>query len=273
MNKTKDVLLAGLLGAVLSTSFNVSAEETASPVAAAAEPESPHSFSSNIGLFSDYVFRGISYGKERGAVQGGFDYAHASGIYLGLWATSVHKDTLAENTVELDVYGGYVYQFNDDWSLDVGFLQFYYPNNKKVVGQSLNTTELSAALTYKYLTLKHSVAVTDFFGINSKSMDPDRSGDSKGSGYTELNFNYPLPIAGGINLALHVGHQTVKNYSDYNYTDYLIGINKDFSIAGSDGWNAGVNYTDTNADNDLYVVGNNYKTGDSKVTVYLMRSF
>lgn len=273
MIKTKDILLAGLLGATLSTSFNAKAEEAASPVAAAAEPESPHSFSSNIGLFSDYVFRGISYGKERGAVQGGFDYAHASGFYLGLWATSVHQDTLYGNTVELDIYGGYVHEFNEDWNLNVGFLQFYYPNNQKLVGQSANTTELSAALTYKYLTLKHSVAVTDFFGINSKSMDPDRSGDSKGSGYTELNFNYPLNVLGGLNLALHVGHQTVKNYSDLNYTDYLIGINKDFSIAGSEGWNAGINYTDTDADDDLWVTADGFETGDSKVTVYLKRTF
>jgi len=273
MIKTKDILLAGLLGAALSTSFNAKAEEAAAPVAAAAEPESPHSFSSNIGLFSDYVFRGISYGKERGAVQGGFDYAHANGFYLGLWATSVHQDTLYGNTVELDIYGGYVHEFNEDWNLNVGFLQFYYPNNKKLVGQSANTTELSAALTYKYLTLKHSVAVTDFFGINSKSMDPDRSGDSKGSGYTELNFNYPLNVLGGLNLALHVGHQTVKNYSDLNYTDYLIGINKDFSIAGSEGWNAGINYTDTDADDDLWVTADGFETGDSKVTVYLKRTF
>lgn len=267
MNKTKYLALAGLLGATMATTFSASAEETA-----AAAPASPHSLSSNIGLFSDYVFRGISYGRERGAVQGGFDYAHDSGIYLGLWATNLHKDTLYGNTVELDIYGGYVHQINDDLSLNLGFLQFYYPQNEKIVGQSANTTELSAALTYQYLTLKHSVAVTDFFGLNSKSMDPDRSGNSKGSGYTELNFNYPTSFY-GLNLALHVGHQTVRNYSDLNYTDYLIGVNKDFAIAGSEGWNAGVNYTATDADDDIYVTANGFETGDDRFTFYLKRSF
>ena len=82
-----------------------------------------------------------------------------------------------------------------------------------------------------------------------------------------------MPVLGGLNLALHVGHQTVKNYSDLNYTDYLIGVNKDFAIAGSEGWNAGINYTDTDADDDLWVVDGNYETGDSKVTVYLKRTF
>ncbi|CAG0956045.1 hypothetical protein MTYP_00466 [Methylophilaceae bacterium] len=260
MNKTKYLLLAGLLG----TALTASAED-----AQVAEPASAHSFSSNIGLFSDYVFRGISYGRERGAVQGGFDYAHDSGIYLGLWATSVHQDTLYGNTVELDIYGGYFHQFTDDLSLDVGFLQFYYPNNKKLVGQSANTTEVSAALTYKYLTLKHSYALTDFFGINTKSAG---DGDSKGSGYTELNFNYPLPFQ-GLNLALHAGHQTVKHYSVANYTDFLIGVSKDFSIANSDGWNAGINYTTTDADDDWYVTADGYETGDDKVIVYLKRTF
>ncbi|MGZ8252529.1 MAG: TorF family putative porin, partial [Methylophilaceae bacterium] len=78
-----------------------------------------------------------------------------------------------------------------------------------------------------------------------------------------------------INLALHVGHQTVRNYSVANYTDFLVGVNKDFSIAQSTGWNAGVNYTTTDANDNWYVVGPNlnYKTGDDKVIAFIKRTF
>ena len=74
---TKPVLLASILVSafgILSTAH--AADETtpaAAPAVAAAEPASPHTFSSNVGFFTDYTFRGISYTKERGAVQGGFD--------------------------------------------------------------------------------------------------------------------------------------------------------------------------------------------------------
>jgi len=275
MNRTSSWLIAAAVGVTLTQ--QVQAEEAP----AAAAPVSPHSFSSNIGFYSDYVFRGISYARERGAIQGGFDYAHASGVYLGLWASNVHKDALYGNTVELDIYGGYVHKFTDDLNLNVGFLQFYYPDNEKIANQSANTTELNAAVTYKYLTLKHSYALTDFFGVNTRSFGNTAignhvtgTGDSKGSGYTELNFNYKLPFQ-DINLALHVGHQTVRNYSVANYTDFLVGVNKDFSIAQSTGWNAGVNYTTTDANDNWYVVGPNfnYKTGDDKVIAFIKRTF
>ena len=255
------------------------AADAAVTPAVQAEVASPHTLSSNIGFFSDYVFRGISYTRERGAVQGGFDYSHSSGIYLGVWASNVNKHALYGNTVELDLYGGYTHQFTPDLGINVGVLQFFYPDNASIAGQSPNTTELNAAITYKWLTLKHSVAVSEFFGINTASLGntvignrTTGTGSSRGSGYTELNFNYKLPVK-DINLALHLGHQTVRNYSVGNYTDFLIGVNKDFAIASSTGWNAGVNYTTTDANDKYYVDSTGFKTGDDKVIVYIKRTF
>ena len=50
------------------------------PAIAQAQGESPHSFSANVGLTSNYIFRGISQTGGKPALQGGFDYAHSSGI-------------------------------------------------------------------------------------------------------------------------------------------------------------------------------------------------
>lgn len=268
--KTKSVLLASLLVSTFGMMSAANAAEEAPATVAAAEAASPHTFTSNIGFFTDYVFRGVSYARERGAVQGGFDYAHASGLYAGVWATNVHKDFINGNTVEMDLYGGYVHQFTPDLGVNVGFLQFYYPDNKRVAGGgSSNTTELSAALTYKLLTLKHSYAVSNFFGLNATS--GATGGSTRGSGYTELNFNYKLPVQ-DINLALHVGHQRVENYKALNYTDYLIGFNKDFAIASSTGWNGGINFTTTTANDTIYVV-NGYKYADDRATAFIKRTF
>ena len=42
------------------------------------------------------------------AIQGGFDYAHASGVYLGTWGSSVSGNQyLGGNGMEWDLYGGY----------------------------------------------------------------------------------------------------------------------------------------------------------------------
>lgn len=59
------------------------------PAMGQAQGESPHSFSPNVGLYSNYLFRAISQTAGDPALQGGFDYAHSSGIYLGTWASNV----------------------------------------------------------------------------------------------------------------------------------------------------------------------------------------
>jgi uncharacterized protein (TIGR02001 family) len=271
MNKTNSLLLAGVLSATLMTSINVRAEE-----AAAAAPASPHTFTTNFGLYTDYVFRGISYAKEKGAVQGSVDYSHANGIYAGVWSSNVDSDTgaIAGNTQEIDLYGGYVHTFNPDLSLNLGALYYYYPAGKKVTAYSANSVDLTAALTYKYFTLKYSYMPTKYFGFV----------DSEGSSYVEFNGNYPVAQVAGLNLTAHVGHQYVSgtgafdkgvSNSVYDYTDWQIGVNKDFSIASSTGWNAGLSYIDTDADANkwVYIQDPSFKSGESKVLGYIKRTF
>lgn len=75
----KTLIAAALASALAVPAFSVHAEE----------PASPHTFTGNVGLFSQYVFRGISQTNEDPALQGGFDYSHASGFYIGTWASNI----------------------------------------------------------------------------------------------------------------------------------------------------------------------------------------
>ena len=59
------------------------------PTPAPTPPEPDWTFTGNVGLFSQYVFRGISQTNEKPAVQGGFDVAHKSGFYAGTWASNI----------------------------------------------------------------------------------------------------------------------------------------------------------------------------------------
>jgi uncharacterized protein (TIGR02001 family) len=46
---------------------------------------SPHEFSANVSILSDYLYRGISQTNENFALQGGLDYAHSTtGLYVGV---------------------------------------------------------------------------------------------------------------------------------------------------------------------------------------------
>lgn len=243
-------------GAGLAVSGGVLAQDAASP----------HTVTSNVGFFSNYVFRGMTYTQNRPALQGGFDYAHDSGLYAGVWGTNVSSEAINEASLEIDFYGGYA-GTQGDWSYNVGLLQFYYPERPKLPGsrEKYDTLEAYAAVGWRMLTLKYSHTLTDFFGFNSDSMGDGR-GDSRGSGYLELNAAVPLPA--GFALGLHVGRQRVRNYGDFNYTDWRVGVSRTFG----EGWTATVAYTDTNADDDLWVADDE-KLGESHWIASLARSF
>ena len=69
---------------------------------APAEAESTLGY--NIGVVSNYSFRGITQTNYGGAVQGGVDYAHKSGFYVGAWASTwatSPTNTLAMTLVQL----------------------------------------------------------------------------------------------------------------------------------------------------------------------------
>jgi uncharacterized protein (TIGR02001 family) len=273
MNKTNSLLLAGVLSATLMTSVNVNAADMAA--APAAEPVSPHTLTANVGLYTDYIFRGISYAKERGSVQGGFDYSHAKGLYAGVWSSNVDSDpyAISGNTMEIDLYGGYVHTFSPDLSVNLGALYYYYPTNKKLgTTHNPNSVDLTAAVTYKYFTLKYSYMPSKYFGFY----------DSNGSGYVEFNANYPVAQVAGLNLTAHVGRQYVSgtgvygagiSNSIYDYTDWQVGVNKDFAVGSSTGWNAGLSYVDTNADKAYWSYTDGFKPGESKVLAFIKRTF
>ena len=57
-----------------------------------AAPAAYAQFSANIGAVTDYRFRGVSQTKNSLALQGGLDYAHSSGLYVGTWLSTVSKE-------------------------------------------------------------------------------------------------------------------------------------------------------------------------------------
>jgi uncharacterized protein (TIGR02001 family) len=195
-------------------------------VAAVPGAVSAQSLGSNVAVVSDYRFRGISQSFRRPALQGGVDWAHDSGFYLGTWGSTVDDDFLTDtHGVELDVYGGYKFPVGAGWTMDVGLLQYLYP------GESLwNTTELYVGASWEWFSAKYSHSISeDTFGFV----------DSRGSGYLDLGAIFPLRE--GLNLIAHVGHQRFDNYSDADYTDYRVGATYDW--AGFT-WGASVYGTD-----------------------------
>jgi uncharacterized protein (TIGR02001 family) len=212
------------------------------PGLAAAQAATPSPLTGNATLITDYRFRGISQTFGKPAFQGGFDYAHASGFYAGNWNSNVSSNAgYPGGNLEMDFYGGYKRAFGD-YGLDAGLLYYYYPGSTwttalanphaptKTNSGTVYNTEVYVSGSWKWITLKYSYAVSDYFLIP----------DTKGSGYLDLSASYDMGGGWGVNG--HVGHLNPHNFSELGYSDYKLGVTKDLS-----GWVLSAALVATNA--------------------------
>jgi uncharacterized protein (TIGR02001 family) len=202
----------------------------------------PSPLTGNITLASEYRFRGIDQTFGKPAIQGGFDYAHASGAYLGNWNSNVNQGAgYPGSNLEMDFYGGYKKAFGDV-GLDVGAIYYYYPGTDASLLGAANphTSQTNSGTvhnfegyiggSWKWLSLKWFHAFSDYFMVP----------DTKGTNYIDFSATYDLGRGWGVNG--HVGRLKVHNYSQANYTDYKLGVTKDLS-----GWVLGAAFVGTNA--------------------------
>jgi uncharacterized protein (TIGR02001 family) len=234
--------------AKLAVLASVLAASGAAMAQAGKAPEPDSTLSYNVGVVTDYRYRGISQSRLRPALQGGVDFAHKSGFYAGTWLSTIRwiKDAGriagvdTKGPVEWDLYGGYKGTFGSGFGYDVGGLYYWYPGNDydRITGTDANTFELYGALTWGPATVKYSHSLTDLFG----------NPNSENSGYLDLSATFELPWY-GLTLTPHVGHQKIRNNGFFSYTDWSLTLGKDFG----NGFSASLAWVDTDADKGYYV--------------------
>ncbi len=107
------------------------------------------SVSANLGVMSDYFFRGIF--QSDSVANGGLDL-ESGGFYLGTWAADV------DDGLEVDLYGGYGHEFDGGFSLGVGFTGYFYTGEFDDTYKEIN---LSAA--WNFLTIDYAIGEYDNF--------------------------------------------------------------------------------------------------------------
>jgi uncharacterized protein (TIGR02001 family) len=249
----KTIIAASLAAAAVAVPNLAAAQATP----AAAAPASPHTFTGNAGLFTDYRFRGISQTFKQPAFQGGVDYSHENGIYLGNWNSNVNSGAgFPGGNLEMDFYGGWKKTWGD-WGLDLGAIYYYYPGTDATAANfaanpktgkthtgRIHNSEVYVGGSWKWLSLKYNHGISDYFSLP----------DTKKSHYLDLSANYDL--GNGWGIVGHVGSFKLKNWStgargtNADYTDWKLGVTKDLS-----GWVLGASYIDTSAKGSCTAVG------------------
>jgi len=202
--------------------------------------------SGNVALATDYVFRGFSQTDNQMALQGGLDYAHESGFYIGTWASNVDSDffnttssTTRDPQLELDVYAGYSGELANGIGYDLGVLHYDYPGYSDA-----DTDEIYVSGSYK-----------GFSASLNYSDELSFIGSDQSAWYLKGAYETTLPWY-EVGFSAHLGY----NYGDAydvsdsdrlkgdtgfydSYTDWSIGFSK--AVYGVD---LGLTYTDLDLD-------------------------
>ena len=166
-------LMKKLTPVALATSMAVAG--LAAPGMASAE------LSASATVANFYLWRGLDISAGGAHVAGSLDYAHDSGLYAGVWASSEEAGT------ETDLYVGYAGEAGG-LSYDVSFWEYLYPSDNALTGPGSDLgdsdlSELVVGLGYA------DVGLTIYFG-NDAGINSDTGLPGSDYEYITLDYTY-----------------------------------------------------------------------------------
>jgi len=170
---------------------------------------------STVYAVSDYDFRGSSQNARDPAFQASVDYEGDNGLLVGAWASSVDFGA-ADVDFEIDVYGSFSGQFNEELGWTTGVTYYAYPDES-----DFNYAEIFGGLSYQWVSGKLWYS-NEFLGDAGEA---GAGGDDTDAFYIEGNATIPLPEK--FSLLLHVGLSTGNFFDNVigdDIVDYSIGV-------------------------------------------------
>jgi uncharacterized protein (TIGR02001 family) len=179
----------------LTLAAGIAAVVLAAPVPALAET------TGNVGVFSQYVLRGITNAPEDddATLQGGIDWTHERGFYLGYWGStlSYRSERAGADGFENDFYGGYAGSAGG-FNYSLGLIQYYYVN----VDDS-DLLEFAGSVGFGPVTLGVEYLLQDGAWGNA------------GDAYWTVDYGAELP--GGFSFAATLGYYTYDDSDPARY--------------------------------------------------------
>ena len=245
MKLMKTLAVAAAVAGVCAP-FGAMAEDAAPP------SYLPGTFTGNVALTSDYVFRGLSQTWNGPAIQGGMDWDTGTGFHFGFWGSSLNFKDGGQASVETDLYGGYAGKI-DNFTYDAGFIYYWYPGALGSLNYDL--WEVYGKAGYD-------------FGPAAVSAGVNYSPDNFGATGTAVYYNVGLaiPVTDKLSVTGALGYWDLKA-PIANQTDWNVGAK--FNV--NNWFTVDARYYDTNTKGGCVVVGK--KTCDAKAVFSISRSF
>ena len=157
--------------------------------------------SSNVGLSSDYIWRGMTQTNGDISVNGGFDLSTDMGFYIGTWASNAN---VGAASMELDIYLGFSGEMAENMTYNIGYISVIYPGN-----DAADFEEAYVGFNIYGLSLLYS------------------EGQNNGPNYSEIGYSVEAG-PGSFNISYgeydDYGNNTLVGY-DWNVGDFTLGFN------------------------------------------------
>lgn len=217
----------------------------------------------NVGVVSDYMFRGIDQSTNGAAVQGGVDYGFDFGLYTGLWVTNA---SVAGGN-EADLYAGYGFKLGE-FALDAGVIYYAYTEDTEgsadTDGDPLTVNVEGDNLDYAELYVGGGVGPVALKVFYTNEFGGDASPDQENDELMYVTASATLTLTETLSFTPQVGFTAgdgAKEAFGDEYTDYSLTATKklkdDMSVSlaviGTD--LDDVNGVPGNKDNPKLVIG------------------
>jgi uncharacterized protein (TIGR02001 family) len=207
------------------------------------------SLSANIGAVSNYMWRGVTQTDDGAAIQGGVDFAHESGFYLGTWVSNVDFGTPDPN-YELDLYGGYGGEVGE-FGYDISTIYYAYPD-----GNDSNFWELGLSGSWRMVTVGLQ------YTLDGEADSPAPFTDGDLYYYGSLDFELPMDFGIGATL----GYYDFDDFGDEaDYTHWALSLSKSAGDFGT----FSLNYEQNDGGDDEIVAADD----DAKFWVGWLKEF
>lgn len=204
----------------------------------------------NIGIGTNYVWRGVTQTNDQASIFGGLDWSDDSGAYVGTWASNVNYSGdggggfEGDYGYELDLYAGFAGEAGSV-GYDVGVVSYMYP-----VTPDFNFTELYLTGSFEvvsfgaYFTVDKSKGLADPTGEDDLYLTASVDLDSYSIYVGSYSFDAAVP----------------SGDDDPDYTHYGISYSKD-------------DFTFTVDKNDIDETGSDPSENNVRVTVGWSKEF
>ena len=180
-------------------------------------------------LTSDYVFRGVTYSDGDPAAQLGVDVGFDSGLYFGVWGSTIdiYNGADRQRDFQVNYYIGYLVDATDDWAFGAHFVSYTFPR-------------ATGNVDYDY---EEWSVVANF--ADTAWLEYSWSPDLYHSGYDSHTIDLLIerPLARDWILGAGGGYYDVSRLSGAGYGYWQAGVSRTFGEVDVD-----IRYHDTNRD-------------------------